>query len=571
LLTDFVTICYGYVAPGRRSENRESESSFVNACSTTGAVDLGQSGIARGWLSRATLLRLGWAAALLMLLTYGLVLIGLSPLPLQDYPAHLSRALVMGDLIFHHGSKFGGMFDYHFLFVSYVLGDLGFTAFTELFGPRVGGGLWVALLVASLPAGLLFYLRAVGATAEDRLLAFILGLYLATDWFFVMGFLNFRLGVSLTIVTLGALQLLRGHWSLARYALYAALVVLSYLSHLAALTFISVAVGINSLLALRARTTRLSREILVIAPIAALLFWHFVLINGYTLPGDPAEQPYVWGTLYTKLMRLDAEFLRYNPLGDLLLAEAFAVCLLLRVCRGRVRDLAHPSAQEMLALVAAFVAMYFALPFAYAEAWAVDVRPLALVSVFLLIACISLPTSRAWRAPVGLCSAVVVALALAGANMLHLAVHLRHAQATLNQYRAIIASLPLRARVLPVYTWPLEGDVIPLLHAGSFVTIERQGLTPYAFTADTANPTKYFRYRHGPPSRPDELWYLYPKLGKIDWNGVARDYNYLLITRPFDLSRIQVRTTLVAQNDAAALLAIASPPAPAGPSACCRQ
>ena len=61
---------------------------------------------------------------LLAVLLYMAVIAWFSPLVIQDYPNHLARALIMEDLLFHHGAVFGSDYQYHFLFTPYVLGDL---------------------------------------------------------------------------------------------------------------------------------------------------------------------------------------------------------------------------------------------------------------------------------------------------------------------------------------------------------------------------------------------------------------------------------------------------------------
>jgi hypothetical protein len=43
----------------------------------------------------------------LLLLAYLIARWVLSPMPLQDFPTHLARAVVMDDLIFHGGTRFG--------------------------------------------------------------------------------------------------------------------------------------------------------------------------------------------------------------------------------------------------------------------------------------------------------------------------------------------------------------------------------------------------------------------------------------------------------------------------------
>src|SRR5262245_10915928 len=194
--------------------------------------------------------QVGWTAGAILAASYVFVLGTLSPLTLQDYPAHLETAVTLADILFHGGSRFGGMFSYHFLFVPYWLGDVVFAALVELLGPQVGGASFLAIVFLSLPCALLYFRRVRGVAGERRRVIFILSLYLATDWFFLMVFLGFRLGLAITIVNLALVTRLRNHWSTRVFVGYAAVVALGYLVHLTTIAFLLPAIGVSGLLRL---------------------------------------------------------------------------------------------------------------------------------------------------------------------------------------------------------------------------------------------------------------------------------------------------------------------------------
>jgi hypothetical protein len=357
-------------------------------------------------------------------------------------------------------------------------------------------------------------------------------------------------------VTLALGTALRDRWSTPSFVLYIGVVVLGYLMHLTTIVFVAAAIGVSGLLRMWLRTSTLRTEALLLAPIAVMLAWHFGVAVGYSLPGDPIENLYTWGTVYGKIARLSAEFLRYARVPDVVMMLMLGACVLLRAGRPRLRDLAEPRVLEMLALAATFLAMYVVLPMGYADAWYVDVRPLALVSVFVILACLNLPTPRSWAHGPRLPLTLTLAVLLVIGNLAYLTKHLLKEDAWLSQYRALVAVIPHGAHVLPVYTCPREGTLMPFLHADSFVTIDRGGVTPYEFTGDTANPMKYFRYADKLYS-PDESWYNNPLLYSVEWPSVARDYDFVLVTKPFEPRRIHVPVTTLAENETAALLAIA--------------
>jgi hypothetical protein len=101
----------------------------------------------------------------------------------------------------------------------------------------------------------------------------------------------------------------------------------------------------------------------------------------------------------------------------------------------------------------------------------------------------------------------------------------------------------------------------------------------------------YFRYKHR-PYRPAEGWYGAQRMRSLpantkanaarsagavdwydltpapDWGRVACDYNYLLITMPFERNMLGVATRTIASNGSAALLRV--DPAARAKSSCAR-
>src|SRR6201999_3279854 len=171
---------------------------------------------------------------------------------------------------------------------------------------------------------------------------------------------------------------------------------------------------------------------------------------------------------------------------------------------------------------------------------------------FLIAACLVLPQQQQGRAPV---AAVALATLLALGNLAYLARHFIAERAWLAQYRAVVAAIPEHGRVLPVYTHGREGSVVPFLHASGYVSMDRAALEPYVFAGDNGNPMKYFRYRHRPYD-PPEVWYGDIPRDPVDWQQVARDYDFLVVTKPFDAAVFKLATRTVADNSTATVLAI---------------
>jgi len=499
--------------------------------------------------------RFAWAVGFTLAAAYCLMFVWLSPLPVQDFPDHLARAVAMNDLLFHHGARFGSIFHFHLEWVPYLLGDLILTASVALFGPTGGAAFWVVLVFLSLPAAALFYLRVRGIEPRGRTLMLLIGLYLATDWFFLMGFLGFRVAIAMSIVTLGLVELLRRQWSYGIFGLYAVVLILDYLMHLSPTIFLLAALGVTGLLRLHWRTTSLRTEMALLVPVLAVLAWHFTIGIGYREPGDPVAGPYFWGTWHGKFARIGSEFFRFARSTDVVLVLMLAVCLLVRTGIPRREALRRPLVLELLALSALFLAMYFTLPLGYADAFYVDTRPLPLASFFLIAACLALPSPPAQIQPGRATLAVTLATLLALGNLAYLTHHLMDQGAWLAQYRAVVAAIPEHSRVLPVYTHGREGSVVPFLHVSGFVSMDRAAVEPYVFAGDNGNPMKYFRYNHRPYD-PPEVWYGDIPRDPVDWRRVAREYDFLMVTKPFDPVAFQLTTRTVAENSAATLLAI---------------
>jgi hypothetical protein len=127
---------------------------------------------------------------------------------------------------------------------------------------------------------------------------------------------------------------------------------------------------------------------------------------------------------------------------------------------------------------------------------------------------------------------------------------------------------------------------MPYLHAGALVVLDRGGIIPYLFAGNRGDPMLYFRYRHL-SYRPPENWYDAQRLRNLattsaerglqstsgtdsandaqpwyentaapDWRRIGCEYDFLLITVPFDRNAIGLPTLTVARNQTAALLKI---------------
>lgn len=120
-------------------------------------------------LSDALSGKIGWIAAALIGAAYVACIVRLTSYPMQDYANHLARADVMADILFHHGARFGQVFQVHLTPVPYVLPDLILMCAVEVFGVAAGAGVFTGLVLLSLPVRSSFMrTRAMSHRVRDR-------------------------------------------------------------------------------------------------------------------------------------------------------------------------------------------------------------------------------------------------------------------------------------------------------------------------------------------------------------------------------------------------------------------
>lgn len=526
----------------------------------------------------------------------------LTSLPLQDFPNHLARAQIIDDLLFNAGARFGGQFTWHFIPMPYALHDLVLASLVHVFGAALAASIFMTIVLLSLPAALWFYMRVSGVSPRIQPAVIALALFLSTDWFFLMGFLAFRLAVAFIVLSLAMAELLRVRWSLARYASYVAVLVAGYLTHLTAPVFFLVVIGLSAANRVLWKRSPPAREALLVLPVIVLLALHFAFPHETAGPDQHGQYLYEWGTLFSKLHSWSYEFARFGGRVAMSLIGLLALCLLLGASRAlKLASLKSPLVVENLVITLAFVGLYILMPRDYADAAYVDVRALAMFTLFLLISTAWLSNTVDGRG-YGSVAVAVLAFLVVAANLGWIAVRQRPLDLWMSHYRAVVATVPEKARVLPVSTHSKVGSFYPFLHAGSFLILDRGALMPYLFSGNGGDPMKSFTYVRR-PYMPHESWYLaqvkwrqatpasYSVLGEVytwrfqysirdgvwepatmvpvDWTRVACDYDWLLVAKPYDATLIGVGTRLKAENDAAALLAVDTrecrPSPPPGP------
>lgn len=515
----------------------------------------------RSWT--ALLDRAGGIAATLLIAGYVFVIGRSSYFWLGDFPNHLARATVMADLILHHGSHFGADFQYHFMFVPYVLADVALTGLVGLSGPVPAAAVWECVTFLSYPCALVFFLRVNRTPTTGQIIGVLFATVLSPDWFFFAGWCAFKLGLALMLVAVGLAIMIRRRPSAALACLYAVVVVSAYLMHVSSLLFIIAAIGVTGLLRLWSRETNLRTETLLWVPILALVAWKFGFVNEGRLTQNTAEGnglfEWEWGTFRDKLSFSTYEFHRFGIPVETILNAGFLLCLVLagllnfrrlRSIRGWLLD---PAVRDCLALSLTFFGMYLILPHQFPDAAFVDIRAIAPAVTFLVAAALCGSSAGEVNHRHLAFGAMLAAIVLSIATLSVLGGQLDSEDAWIGDYRRIAAAVPEGSRV-----WDVTRGQGPFAMASSSILIDRNAVIPSLYSGDNGNPMLYFRYLHR-GYVPRKKWWQFRGMANepspvVDWKRIGCDYDFILAEQPWDRRLLGVETTTIAENSSAMLL-----------------
>lgn len=496
----------------------------------------------------------GQIAALFVVTAYTAFLASCTTLPFLDLPNHATRAFLIGKLIGSH--EYDQLFQFQPHFVPYILGDLLFSAVLAWTPFYAGAACWLAFAFLLFPVALFAYVRARLGTVFSPALILFTGCYLGSNWFFLSGYLNYCLSVAFGLFALSAWE----YWIQNRakrkascyYPLFALLFTCTYLTHLAGFFFAGAIVALAGGVRWLKKEISFRELILSGLPPGTLALLHSAA--GHL--GSNATDLWVYRTALDKLLAVGAMFYRFDLTIDVLLGILFCGIIVTGLlCARSAHDNNERSrVQETLFTLIGLIVLYLLLPLDLGPTSDVDVRALPYLMVFALMLSCEIASRNACK----LQKMNVAAAVLALLNLIFLALSLAPKEEFLAQYLHALREIPVGQRVLPVATLPDTGRIQIAQHPAEPYMTFAPGMAPYVFSENTSGDQfAYFRYV-GSPYMPAIHWYQ--RNLEIDWQKIASEYNYIIITKPFDRSRLGlVELVQTYSNDAAAIFRIERP------------
>ncbi len=503
--------------------------------------------------SSAGALALAASATFAVLLAlYAALGLYLTNAPMQDMPDHITRAHIIADLLFNHGREFGDHFLLRPSFSPYIGTDLLLASLDRLLGLAWATRLTVAASMVLLPLAVWFVVRRQGGGRVAASTGGVLALYVATDSMFVMGFASFLFSTASALFAYGWWCDAARTGSRRAYLWFVLLLLVSYALHLSALIFILGLAGLSALLSVLRGELSIRWAAVLLLPPLLLLVLQLALSPGTNVHGAIS-----WGTWYSKLRWFAFQACRFRLSTDVPILAAFAAAAAFPIALRWPRRSSSPGGQQLL-ITLALALLYLVTPYEIGIVTYLDMRALHYGALFLVCAGVLCAQHRPNVQWTQLAAAALVAVV----NLVYLAAWMLPQNRMLGEYRLLARRIAPGAMVLPIDTrLPQQGTHYyydPFRHAGAYVTLETHALTPDLFAGDRQPHLSYFRYRARPYS-PQEVWYVMPahlKAARVDWPRVQRDYRYLMVTVPWDAGKIGVPYTIVAENQAAALLEV---------------
>jgi hypothetical protein len=416
--------------------------------------------------------------------------------PLLDYPNHLARAFVLAHLNDSHFS-FREFYRSDWGAYPYLGMDASLAMLGRIFPIETAGRVYLSLCALALPGAAWFFLRQAQPKSDAGCLWALL---IAYNVFFLEGFLNFDLSISVGLFVIGLwLRWLakpsRGRW-IAAVVAFTAL----YFTHL-------LGFGIAGLIVVA--YLALSRR--------PFLYW--LWSGALALPGMAfylhssrvglSANKIIFHGWDDKIDSLGMILHGYWPWLDWLSLIALGAWFVAAWWR-------NPEFRwdaKWIAVAAFLFALFWVIPWMWGEGSDLDIRVLPFLFVAILAT-----VSVGKRAKI----LAAIPLLLFGARTVSVTRHFREAQPALEGLARSFDAVPRDALVLPIVEGDEDPIARPFTHFWAYGVIRRGWFSPYLMDAPGETPMRIIHESY----TPDGFWNLtYDEAP--DWQQVQSDYDYV--------------------------------------------
>jgi hypothetical protein len=427
------------------------------------------------------------------------------------------------------------------MFVPYILWDVLAAGTSRLVPVEANGVLWTVITFLTVVSGGWYLAKVRLEAAADWRALTAFSVLTASGWCFAWGFFGFQLSLGLCLFAVACAYRLRERRSrLSKSVIwlaYTVLIMACYLAHLGGFLALCIILASAALARVIRSRDQLVSEAAALAPAALLGAW-YVYAKAFSSLGVPEE--IIQRNPLHKLLALASPWLRFPLRWDwpVLLGIGLTMVLLVIRAAPAVRSRARDElVNDLFFPVVALAGAYVALPQAQGRAWDVDVRMLPFLGYFLLLWLLSngRPEQSSSGSDGRLLQPGRVLLVTCWVSLLVLLIQIWPYNGEAHKYWEALKRIPEHQVVLAVSTHPYLGRLLPMHHEGSLYAAFREGVAPAVFSSE--NGAFPFFVPREPYAPPPDLWYI-RNLPAPKWENIASTYDYLVVSKPFDSSRL---------------------------------
>jgi hypothetical protein len=420
--------------------------------------------------------------------------------PLLDYPNHLARSFVLAHLN-DPAFTFSRFYRADWGAYPYLGMDASLAVLGRLFPIETAGRVFLSLCALALPAAGWSFLRQVNP-GEDATALWILPI--ACNVFFLQGFLNFDLSLTVGFFALGLWLRWLAKQTVARWVSAVFAFTALYFTHLVGFTIAGLLI-ITYLITCLASTRRALRDWIwsgALALPSAAFYLHSSRIG-------LGAQKVAFRGFWEKLVSLGMVMHGYSPTLDWISLAALGVWFLAAWWR-------NPEFRwngRWLAIAVFLFALFWAIPWLWGEASDVDIRVLPFLFVVIFA------TARAGKRAKYLAA---IPLLLFAARTASLERHFVAAQPQLTGLARSFEYVPRGALVLPIVEGDQDGIARPFTHFWAYGVIRRGWFSPYLIDEPGMTPLRIVYDSYTLDGFWDGEYQESP-----DWKQVQSDYDYV--------------------------------------------